>query len=110
MKVTVFATAYDQPACISGVRAFGIGNGEKPEQPTFTVKRTEAREMQVEIEGKNAVGYNILWGSSPEKLYHSWMTFAGTQKVPALIKGREYFVRVDAFNENGITEGNVVKL
>lgn len=110
LKVTVFATAYDQPACISGVRAFGIGNGEKPEQPTFTVKRTEAREMQVEIEGKNAVGYNILWGSSPEKLYHSWMTFAGTQKVPALIKGREYFVRVDAFNENGITEGNVVKL
>ena len=92
------------------MRAFGIGNGEKPEQPTFTVKRTEAREMQVEIEGKNAVGYNILWGSSPEKLYHSWMTFAGTQKVPALIKGREYFVRVDAFNENGITEGNVVKL
>ena len=28
----------------------------------------------------------------------------------ALIKGTDYFVRVDAFNENGITEGEVIAL
>lgn len=89
---------------------FGIGAGEKPKVPAFTAIRTEEREMQIEIRGENAVGYNILWGAAPEKLYHSWMTFENRQKVTALVKGREYYVRVDAFNENGITEGDVIKL
>ena len=48
---------------------------------------------------------------SPEKLYHSSMVFnTGSHRVGALIKGREYYFRVDAFNENGITEGNCIKL
>lgn len=110
LKLTVLATAYDQPACISGMRVFGIGGGQTPEIPGFTAVRTEEREMQIEIRGENAVGYNILWGASPEKLYHSWMTFGNSQKIPALVKGRDYYVRVDAFNENGITEGNTVRL
>lgn len=110
LKLTVTATAYDQPACISGLRVFGIGNGEKPGVPEFTAVRTEGREMQLDIRGENAVGYNILWGTSPEKLYHSWMTFESSQKVTALVTGREYYVRVDAFNENGITEGKAVRL
>ncbi len=107
LKLTVFATAYDQPACISGLRVFGVGNGKKPSAPKFTVKRDNDLEMTVEMKSEGAVGYNVLWGASPEKLYHSWMTFDEVQKIPSLIKGREYFVRVDAFNENGITEGEV---
>ena len=48
--------------------------------------------------------------SSSEKLYHSYMVFRpGDQRVGALIKDRNYFVRVDAFNENGITEGTCIK-
>ena len=68
--------------------------------------------MVVQIkEQTDALGYNILFGSSPEKLYHSYLVFhSGTQRVGALVKGREYFVRVDAFNENGITAGKCVKL
>ena len=68
--------------------------------------------MTVSIEAQeNTLGYNILFGNSPEKLYHSYMTFReGNQRVGALIKGRNYFVRVDAFNENGITEGACVQL
>lgn len=54
-------------------------------------------------------GSNILWGSSPEKLYNSYMIFGKSQRIGALVKGREYYVRVDAFNENGITEGKTVK-
>ena len=62
-------------------------------------------------EQSDALGYNILFGSSPEKLYHSYMVFnPGETRVGALVKGREYFVRVDAFNENGITEGEVIAL
>ena len=55
-----------------------------------------------------ALGWNILFGSAPDKLYHSLMTFKAQENViGALITGREYFVRVDAFNENGITHGKV---
>jgi hypothetical protein len=35
---------------------------------------------------------------------------AGSRRVGALIKDRETYVRVDAFNENGITEGEVIAL
>lgn len=39
------------------------------------------------------------------------MTFEESQKIGALVKGQDYYVRVDAFNENGITEGNrIVKV
>ena len=39
----------------------------------------------------NTLGFTILFGSSPEKLYHSAMVFAaGEHRVGALIKGREY--------------------
>ena len=59
----------------------------------------------------DAAGWNILFGNSEDKLYHSYMVFdSGEKRVGALIKDRDYYVRVDAFNENGITEGNVVKL
>ena len=32
------------------------------------------------------------------------------QRVGALVAGEKYYVRVDAFNENGITEGQVKEL
>ena len=54
------------------------------------------------------LGWNILFGSSPDRLYHSLMTFeAEGNVIGALVDGRKYFVRVDAFNENGITHGEV---
>lgn len=110
LKLTVLEVPYGQQPCISGLRVFGAGNGEKPDVPEFEAVRENDLDMMVKITGKGAVGYNILWGSSPEKLYHSYMIFGNEQRVGALVKGREYYVRVDAFNENGITEGNVVKL
>lgn len=68
--------------------------------------------MEVEIEeAGDTVGYNILWGHRPDKLYHSYMVFEGGRKrIGALVKGQEYYVRVDAFNEAGITEGVVRRL
>ena len=68
--------------------------------------------MEVTIrEQADALGYTILFGHAPDKLYHSYMVFqAGSRRVGALIKDRETYVRVDAFNENGITAGKCVKL
>ncbi len=33
------------------------------------------------------------------------MVFGTEQRIGALVKDEHYYVRVDAFNENGITEG-----
>ena len=113
LKLTVLAVPYDQPAAISGLRAFGIGDGEKPAVPTFTAERLDDLDMKVAITSDDAdvTGYNILWGHAEDKLYHSYMIFGKKeQKIGALIKGTDYFVRVDAFNENGITEGEVIAL
>ena len=58
----------------------------------------------------DAVGYEVLWGHAPDKLYHSYRVFARTQlEVRALMENvSQYYVRIDAFNENGITQGEVL--
>ncbi|MBR5110888.1 MAG: family 43 glycosylhydrolase [Clostridia bacterium] len=112
LKLSDLSVPYGQKPCISGLRVFGLGQGEKPSIPVFTAKRTGDLDMTVSITAQaDTVGYNILFGERPDKLYHSYMVFEpGEKRVGALIRGREYFVRVDAFNECGISEGNCVKL
>lgn len=109
LRLTIVKVPYEQNPCISGFRVFGVGAGEKPEIPQYTVTRTSDLDMEVKIQDNGAVGYNVLWGHTPEKLYHSYMIFNTEQRIGALVKGRKYFVRVDAFNENGITEGTVTE-
>ena len=75
---------------------------------TIWPEKEETSDPEIPVDA--AVGYNILWGSSPEKLYHSYMIFGKEKRIGALVKGRSYYVRVDAFNENGITEGTVQKV
>lgn len=110
LKLTVYEVPYGQQPCISGLRVFGIQKKDKPDVPEFTAERVGNLDMSVQIQGSGAVGYNILWGEDPQKLYHSYMVFHPKQRIGALIKGRDYWVRVDAFNEAGITEGNVKRL
>ncbi len=112
LRLSDMAVPYGQNPCISGLRVFGRGDGEKPEAPVFTAARMGDLDMIVQIrEQPDTLGYNILFGSAPEKLYHSCMVFAaGSHRIGALIKDRKYTVRVDAFNESGITEGTCIKL
>ncbi len=112
LRLSEMAVPYAQVPCVSGLRVFGRGKGEKPAAARFRAERIEDLDMLVDIaDQEDALGWNILFGSSPEKLYHSYMVFApGPRRVGALIKGREYYVRVDVFNENGITEGEVIRL
>ena len=108
LKLTVFEVPYNQNLCISGFRVFGLGNGEKPFAPQYQAERTGTMDMRITIEPQtDAVGYNVLWGFDPDKLYHSCMTFMPEQNIGALVEGETVYVRVDAFNENGITEGTV---
>lgn len=109
LKLTVYETPYQQQACISGLRVFGVGNGEGPSAPEYTVQRTGALSMQVSMESQpETVGYSIQWGFAPDKLYHSRMTFENVQEIAALAEGQTVYMRVDAFNENGITEGKKI--
>lgn len=117
IRISAICLPFEQPPCISGIRVFGKGQGILPEQ-TRNV-RTEligehpenAVDMIVSWEGANAVGSNILWGYSPDKLYHSYLVFGkNEQKIGALVKGEPVYLRVDTFNENGITEGKVQKV
>ena len=112
IRIGNISVPYGQNPCVSGLRVFGLGHGGKPIVPVFAAARDGDLDMIVGINDQpDTLGYNILFGSAPDKLYHSYMVFShGEKRIGALIKGRDYYVRVDAFNENGITEGISVKL
>ena len=62
-------------------RAFGIGTGEKAAPPKFKATRVGTLDMVMEIEPlEDAVGYNVIWGTSAEMLYPSYLVFGGKQK------------------------------
>ncbi len=112
IRLTVTDTPYGAPACVSGLRVFGRGQGSAPGQAVkVKALRTDGMTMQVNWQG-DAVGYEVLWGHRPDKLYHSYRVFARTElEIRALMADVEhYYVRVDAFNENGITVGEVVSV
>ena len=111
VRLSVRKLPYDAPPCVSGLRVFGKGDGEKPKAPKATVKRISDLDYIVSVEqADDALGHNILWGHCPDKLYHSYMVMENEiidKRIGALVKGQACYVRVDAFNENGIATGPV---
>jgi hypothetical protein len=108
VRLTVKAVPYGNP-CVSGLRVFGKAEGALPE-PARNLILTRIGDLDLDVgwDG-NAVGYAVLWGHAPDKLYHCVMAFGKTrQRIGALIHGQPLYVRVDAFNESGITEGTSV--
>ena len=58
-----------------------------------------------------AQGCNVCYGPAPDKLYHSWLVYGQNEvQLSTLIKGQPCFVRVDSFNENGVTPGAVLQV
>lgn len=105
LRISRMELPYGQKPCVSGLRVFGHGGGVLPREATFSVKRIGEMDLEVEMQAEGAVGYNVLWGTSENALYHSYMTFANRVRIGALVRGQNCVVRVDAFNESGITEG-----
>lgn len=107
LRLTVQALPYNQAACVSGLRVFGLGHGEKPVAvEKADILREGERDLVLTWRG-NAAGYVLLWGHRADKLYHSCMTFRPEAPLRALVQGQEVYIRVDSFNENGITPGTV---
>lgn len=121
LRLTVEKLPYGQAACVSGLRVFGLGHEAPPVQASEVVARRDGDlDMEVSWWG-NAVGYVVEWGYAPDKLYHSYQVYAdsvgenassGEQemylRIGALVKGQGVYVRVDSFNESGITVGEVL--
>lgn len=112
VRVTGGSLPYGQPLRISGLRVFGNGSGEKPMPANAAAIRVGDLDARVTWEPiPGAQGCNVRYGISPDKLYHSWLVYDVNEVIlSTLIKGQKYFVRVDSFNENGITPGEVISI
>lgn len=110
LKLTIECLPYHQPACVSGIRVFGKGNGETPKMAeNVSVHFNGDLDMEVSWNADEYSNANVLWGYSPDKLYHSRMVFGQKDtQIGALVKGQPVYIRVDTFNENGITEGCII--
>jgi len=105
IRLTVISLPYGQAACVSGLRVFGLGQGDLPEPASNVVICREGDlDMVVSWQG-NGTGYVVNWGHAPDKLYHSCQVFGLEARIGGLVKGQPVFVRVDSFNECGLSEG-----
>ena len=112
IKLTVLELPFDEIPCVSAIRVFGTGGEELPEKINEAkIKQISELDFEVKWAEVPAVGYNILWGYRPQKLYHSCMVFDSCKYIlSAIRKNQSCYIRIDTFNEAGITEGEVIQL
>ncbi len=109
-------TNYKVPSgtfAIAGLRVFGNGGGKAPsEVKSLSLKRSETDRCVVELSWpkiQGAVGCNIRYGISKDKLYQNYQVL-GTEQVTirSLNAQQKYYFTIDAFNESGITKGKSI--
>ena len=94
---------------ISDIRVFGNGGGALPATPhSLTAARdTDPRDARIEwAPVSGAVGYNVRWGLTPDKLYQTYQRFVdegSSLDLRALTIGQHYFFAIESFNENGVS-------
>lgn len=101
---------------ISGLRVFGTAPGSAPaEVSAFRAERQQDRRDAVLSwqPAEGAVGYNVRWGLSADRLYSSWLLYADkleldadgriTFRLPSLNADQEYVYSVEAWNATGIS-------
>jgi hypothetical protein len=109
VRATGYKMPYNTPFTVSGLRVFGKSDGALPAKVHAEANMTGPMDVHIRWNpSEGADGYNVRYGISREKLYSSWLLYDQTElNLGTLSKGQKYFVCVDAFNENGITEGEV---
>jgi len=100
---------------ISGFRAFGNGNGEKPgEVKEFIVLRTEKDKRSAWIKWSpvdNAYAYNIYMGTAPGKLYNCIMVHGANEYwLKTMDKDIPYYFTIESVNENGVSLRSPVRM
>lgn len=95
---------------VSDIRVFGNGLGDSPTTPKNVQVRRDADPRNAFISWADVpgcVGYNILWGIAPDKLYQTYQVFADQPtklELRALSVGQDYYLAIEAFNENGVSK------
>lgn len=103
----------DGKFALSGLRVFGAGNGKTTKAvSSFTAVRDTADARNVTLswtKKPNATGYNIRYGTTPDKLYLNYQVLgSNTVTIHSLNRLQNYYFTIDAFNEKGITKGKVI--
>lgn len=108
VRVTAEKLPYDEPFALSGLRVFGRGNCAAPEAVTaFDASRPDSMTAKLSWKAADrAIGYNVRYGISPDKLYSSHLVCGRTEVLLTMLNaGQSYYAAVDAFGEGGVTEG-----
>jgi hypothetical protein len=103
----------DGKFAVSGLRVFGFGKGEKPEVVTNINAVRDLEDKCIASlkwnKSADATGYNVRYGTAPDKLYLNYQVYAADSlTIRSLNSDLKYYFTVDAFNENGITKGEIV--
>jgi xylan 1,4-beta-xylosidase len=98
---------------ISGLRVFGKGAGPLPDTvKQFIVLRTEKDKRSAWIKWspvENAYGYNIYFGTAPDKLYNSIQVYdANDYWFKVMDKEKTYYFAIESLNENGTSPRTAV--
>ena len=98
---------------ISGFRVFGKGPGELPGVPkNLSAKRNIEDGRKVTLswdKADEAFGYNIKYGIDPGELYQTYQVYHETAvTINSLRSDLEYFFTIEAFNENGRTDSDLI--
>lgn len=113
IRATCTETPYNSKVSISGLRVFGLGNGEKPGQVEVgnSVMEDSMTCRLTWDKADGAVGYNVRFGVAPDKLYSSYQVYGQEEAyLTTLNDGVSYWYAIDTFNENGVTEGTVCRM
>ncbi len=95
---------------VSDIRIFGNGYGVFPKTPTklSVIRQKDERNADIKWDKvPDAVGYNILWGIAPDKLYQTyqiWGDALNMLELRALTVGQKYYFAIESFNENGVSK------
>ena len=102
---------------ISDIRVFGNGGGALPATPSGlrVVRGADRRDAHIEWKPvAGAVGVNIRWGLSPDKLHETYQLFADkgpSLELRALTVDQHYYFAIESFDENGVSKlGEAVRI
>jgi hypothetical protein len=112
VRISHISQTVDGAVALSGLRVFGMGNGEPPASvKTVECKRDGMDALLTWGNIPNADGYNVRYGIAPDKLYNSWQVLSkNTLNLSFLTLGTDYYAAVDSYNENGVTHGEIFKV
>ena len=106
LRIKITAMGNHGRAALSGVRLFGLSKDVPPEIPSkIRIERRKDDPTIADIRWEmppGAIGVNVLWGTSPERMHHCWQTLEATSLALTSLHARQrYWVSLEAFGPGG---------